>query len=208
MKLVYGVGVNDLGYVVQKKSSTQVDGKRQQKQEWTCPFYRVWVNMMERCHNRKFKQKRPSYEDVVCCDDWLYASKFKVWMGEQDWGGRQLDKDIIVTGNKMYSPETCAFVSPITNSFVLDCKSSRGKWLLGVYWNKAKRKFKAQCCNPFTKKNEHLGYFDNETEAHEAWRKRKHGLAQLVAATESDPRVVGALKKRYSYEEWYKHNPI
>ena len=41
-------------------------------------------------------------------------------------------------------------------------------------------------------------------EAHEAWRKRKHELAQLVAAKESDPRVVEALKKKYSIEEWYK----
>ena len=29
-------------------------------------------------------------------------------------------------------------------------------------------------------------------------------LPQLVAATESDLRVVEALKKRYSFEEWYK----
>ena len=41
-------------------------------------------------------------------------------------------------------------------------------------------------------------------EAHEAWRKHKHELAQFVAATESDMRVVEALKKRYSLDEWYK----
>ena len=49
-----------------------------------------------------------------------------------------------------------------------------------------------------------LGYFSTPEEAHEAWRKRKHELAQLVAATEVDLRVVEALKKRYSFEEWYK----
>ena len=38
----------------------------------------------------------------------------------------------------------------------------------------------------------------------EAWRKRKHEIAQLVAATESDMRIVEALKKWYSFEEGYK----
>ena len=55
-----------------------------------------------------------------------------------------------------------------------------------------------------TEKTEHLGYFSTPEEAHEAWRKRKHELAQLVAATEADPRIVEALKKWYSFEEWYK----
>jgi hypothetical protein len=58
--------------------------------------------------------------------------------------------------------------------------------------------------NLFTGKKEHLGYFSTPEDAHESWRKRKHELAQLVAARESDPRVVAALKKRYSVEEWYK----
>ena len=29
-------------------------------------------------------------------------------------------------------------------------------------------------------------------------------MNKLVAVKESDPRVVEALKKRYSFEEWYK----
>ena len=53
-------------------------------------------------------------------------------------------------------------------------------------------------------KREHLGYFSTPEEAHEAWRKRKDDLAQRVADEESDPRVVEALRKRYSPEEWYK----
>ena len=51
---------------------------------------------------------------------------------------------------------------------------------------------------------ENLGYFSTPEEAHEAWRKCKYDLAQLVAAKESDMHVVEALKNRYSIEEWYK----
>ena len=87
---------------------------------------------------RNIKQKNPTYKDVTCCKDWLLFSNFKRWMEQQDWEGKELDKGIIVYGNKMYSPETCAFVSRTTNSFVLENGTARGKCPLGVYWDKEK----------------------------------------------------------------------
>ena len=123
--------------------------------------------------------------------------------GKQDWQGKCLDKDIIVPGNRLYSPETCAFVLDATNSFVTARDACRGGYPVGVHFYKLKGKYQAQCGNPFTGKQEHLGYFSTPEEAHEAWRKRKYDLAQRVAAKESDPRVVEALQKRYSFEEWY-----
>ena len=125
-------------------------------------------------------------------------------MEQQEWWGKSLDKDIIVPGSKLYSPETCSFVLKATNSFVTASDASRGEYPIGVSLYKRTGKYLARCKNPFTGKNEHLGYFSTPEDAHEVWRKRKHELAQLVAATESDPRVVEALKKRYSFEEWYK----
>ena len=125
-------------------------------------------------------------------------------MEKQDWHGKCLDKDIIVSGSKLYSPETCAFVLQATNSFVLARDACRGEYPIGVDLFKPTGKYRARCRNPFTGKKEYLGLFSTPEEAHEGWRKRKHELAQLVAATESDMRVVEALKKRYSIEEWYK----
>jgi hypothetical protein len=125
-------------------------------------------------------------------------------MEQQDWRDKSLDKDIIVPGNRLYSPETCAFVLPATNSFVIASDAIRGAYPIGVHLYKHTGKYQALCKNLFTGKQEHLGYFLTQEEAHEAWRKRKHELAQLVAARESDMRIVEALKKRYSFEEWYK----
>ena len=125
-------------------------------------------------------------------------------MEQQDWRDKSLDKDIIVPGNKLYSPDTCAFVLPATNLFVTARDACRGDYASGVGLFKRTGEYRAQCRNPFSEKKEHLGHFSTPEEAHEAWRKRKHELAQLVAARESDPRVVEALKKRYSFEEWYK----
>ena len=124
-------------------------------------------------------------------------------MEHQSWHGKCLDKDIIVPGSKLYSPDTCAFVLTETNLFVAR-DACRGEYHTGVSLHKMTGKYRASCGNPFTGKQENLGYFSTPEEAHEAWRKRKHELAQIVAATESDPRIVEALKKRYSFEEWYK----
>ncbi len=160
--------------------------------------------MLRRCHSKKFLESNQTYIGTSVCNEWLYATAFKEWMEKQNWQGKSLDKDIIVPGSKLYSPDTCAFVLPATNNFVIASDASRGVYPIGVYLFKRTGKYRAQCENPFTRKNEHLGYFLTQEDAHEAWREHKHELAQLVANTESDLRVVDALKKRYSFEEWYK----
>ena len=204
-KLVFGVGVNDLGYRTQVwEWVTENGGKRIRKLVFKCKYYEVWKSMLERCYSEKYLESHPSYIGTIVCREWLYASEFKKWMEQQEWQGKSLDKDIIVPGSKLYSPETCAFVLKATNLFVTARDACRWDYPIGVDLFKPTGRYRAQCRNPFTRKQENLGLFATQEEAHEVWRKRKHELAQLVAAKESDPRVVEALKKRYSLDEWYK----
>ena len=204
-KLVYGVGVNDLPYRTQVYEYVTKDGgKRIRKHVFKCPYYAAWMNMLERCYSEKYLESQPSYIGTSVCSEWLYASEFKRWMEQQDWDGKCLDKDIIAPGSKLYSPNTCAFVLQATNNFVIARDACRGEYPVGVDLHKLSGKYQARCGNPFTREGEYLGLFSTPKEAHEAWRKRKHELAQLVAATESDSRIVEALKKWYSVEERYK----
>ena len=204
-KLVWGVGVNNLCYRTQVwEELPKNGGKRIRKTVFKCKYYEAWRNMLTRCYSKKYLESRPSYIGTSVCSEWLYAATFKKWMEEQDWHGKCLDKDIIVPRSKLYSPDTCAFVLKATNSFVIASDACRGEYPIGVHLLKPTGKYQALCQNPFTGKREHLGLFSTPEEAHEAWRKRKYEIAQLVAATESDPRIVAALKKRYSFEEWYK----
>jgi hypothetical protein len=204
-KLVHGVGVNDLGYRTHVyEYVTENGGKRIRKHVFTCKYYAAWRDMLTRCYSKKYLESYPTYIGTSVCNEWLSATAFKKWMEKQDWQDKSLDKDIIAPRSKLYSPETCAFVLNATNLFVIARDACRGDYPIGVSLYKRTGKYQAQCENPFTRKNEHLGYFSTQEEAHEAWRKHKHELAQLVAARESDSRVVEALKKRYSFEEWYK----
>lgn len=142
-RIVYGVGKNDADYSVVRK----IGGKR----VW-CPFYKTWLHMMERAYSTNFKAKRLTYKDVSVCEEWLTFSNFKAWMEQQDWEGKELDKDILVVGNKVYSPDACCFVTRVVNMFVVESKASRGIWPIGVYFHKLSQKFMARCNNPFTKK--------------------------------------------------------
>ena len=116
----------------------------------------------------------------------------------QDWEGKQLDKDLLFEGNKVYSSESCVFVEGRVNNFITDRGAARGEWLIGVYWDKGAGKFMSQCRNPLTKKKEYLGYFKCELEAHKAWLKRKLELARQLAAIQTDERVGRALVSRYT----------
>lgn len=196
-KLVFGVGVNDADYVIEKRETVGYeDGKR--KLVWKCPYYRAWADMLKRCYSAKYQESNPPYKGCSVSEEWLIFSNFRSWMAAQDWEGKQIDKDILFEGNKLYSSDTCVFVTRMANMFITDSRAARGEWLMGVCWHKRDGKFRAQCNNPFTKKREHLGYFTYEQEAHEAWLKRKLELAHELAAIQEDPRVAKALIVRYS----------
>jgi hypothetical protein len=198
MKKVYNVGINDADYAIDKRETVgYINGKRKQKLVWSCPYYQAWKNMLARCYSDLLHQKCPTYNHVVCCEEWHLFSNFKRWMEQQDWKGKQLDKDLLVKGNNLYSPETCIFVSRVVNTFMTDSGTIRGEYLIGVNLHKRNGKFQSRCNNPFSGKKEHLGLFYTEEEAHDAWRRRKHELACQLAELQTDERVANALRVRY-----------
>lgn len=191
---VYGVGINDANYPVNITKS--VLGK--QKHIWKCPFYGAWRDMMSRCYSVKRQLSQPTYVGCSVAAEWQSFMTFRAWMVCQPWEGNVLDKDIIFTGNKLYGPTTCVFVSPALNSFLTDSAASRGDWPIGVSWHKGTGKFLSLCRNPFTGKREYLGYFICPDTASSAWRKRKHEIACQYADMQIDHRVAAALRRRYA----------
>ena len=73
--------------------------------------YICWRDMLRRCYSAKYQEKQPTYKGCRVCDDWLYYSNFKNWYDksyyEVENKTSQLDKDILIKGNKVYSPDTC-----------------------------------------------------------------------------------------------------
>lgn len=187
MKLVQGVGINDANYVVRPT----INGKLV-----TCPFYGVWKGMLTRCYSSKYHERRPTYLGCSVFQEWLTFSNFRAWMETQDYIGKELDKDILFKGNKIYSPQTCVFVPANVNLLLTDCINKRGNYLIGVCWNKTVGKFQADCRDG-SGKRVYLGCYTTELEAHLAWKACKHKIACKLAEGQSDPRVAEALRIRY-----------
>lgn len=188
-KSIHGIGINDADYRVYRHEKG--------KCVWICPYYNKWRNMITRCYSDKYLAKFPTYTDCEVSDDWKYFMAFRSWMITQNWQGKHLDKDFLVHGNKLYSPETCVFIDPVTNSFIIGSGASRGELPIGVSWCRQYKKFRAMCSNPFTKKVDYLGCFNTPEEANEAWRKRKHELACQLAENQEDVRVADRLRTMY-----------
>lgn len=175
--LVHGVGINDADYVVRPK----INGKY-----IFCPYYVVWAHMIERCYSEDHLLRYPSYKECIVCDDWLKFGTFRAWMEKQDWQGKQLDKDILIIGNKTYSPETCFFVTNHVNSLFCVHQSSKGRNAQGVHFNKEDGKFRAAC--KVSGKNKYLGSFDTEKKASNVYRKAKYN--EIIRVANLQPEVV------------------
>lgn len=183
--VVHGVGINDVGCTV----VVNPDGSRT-----VCPFYSRWTSMISRCYSPKRQDTQTTYKDCSVCEEWLVFSKFKAWMETKDWKNKELDKDLLVKGNKVYSPETCVFVSQRTNTFMNEGTGKLNDLPIGV------KKFYGEYTANISDGNRgqiFLGYFENCKDAHNAWLTAKLEQAKLLAVEQSDPRVAKALVKRY-----------
>jgi len=175
-KPLFGVGINDSDYIVAKISD---------KGKIVCPYYRVWASMISRCYSSKYQKNRPTYKGCAVTSDWLIFSNFKRWMMTQEWQDKVLDKDILVTGNKIYSKDMCIFVTNQINTLLVDCARSRGMWPLGVNYKKQTNKFMA-CCSVNGKSN-HIGYFTTPEEASAAYRAFKYRLILSASKEQVNP---------------------
>lgn len=154
----------------------------------------LWSNMNRRCR-AKFKEEYPTYEH--CRHTFKDFNDFAEWCQSQvGYGveGYQLDKDILVKGNKVYSKDTCAFVPEQVNYLFIKCDRARGKYPVGVCQPASMSLFKAQL--KIKKKTTHLGHFPTVEEAHAAYKAAKEKLIKSYAEeykNKIDDRVYKAL---------------
>ena len=130
---VYGVGV--LG----TKYPSKVNGRVTKE-------YDLWQSMLERCYSTTLKKKRPTYEGCECSDNFKSYEYFYEWCNRQiGFGveGFELDKDLLIKGNKVYSEDSCIFIPHEINSVLTKSTASRGKYPIGVHWSKRDKAFVA-----------------------------------------------------------------
>jgi hypothetical protein len=113
-------------------------------------------------------------------------------MKAQDWEGKEIDKDIINPGNKIYSPDNCRFVTKKLNMLINDSAASRGDHPQGVSFDNKAGKFRANVSGKNT--NQHIGYYDTSELARDAYVKVKAKLILQAASDQTDPLIANGLR--------------
>jgi len=146
--------------------------------------YRIWKGMIERCYKHYHENRNYVYNKCSVCDDWLNFQNFADWYDENYYEIPDnqicLDKDILIKGNKIYSPETCCFVPQNINKLFTKTDKNRGKYPIGVTWEKKANAFRSQCNNG-SKKQYFLGYYNSEEKAFNVYKKFKEKLIKEIA---------------------------
>ena len=98
----------------------------------------------------------------------------------------ELDKDIKVPGNKIYSPERCLFLPKSINLLLNGCAARRGDYPKGVNLFKRNGSFIAKIS--IDGKRKHLGYFSTPELARQAYVKAKN--AEIMRKCEQYPQFA------------------
>ena len=141
--------------------------------------YQCWINMLARCYSDKWKEKQPTYKGCSVCPEWLQYPNFKRFYDKHFRVGFQLDKDILVEDNKVYSPENCRFVPVIINNLLTHIHHDKGECPVGVSKRDRSNPYQAQIS--IKGKSIYLGTFKTMPLAYDAYKTAKESYIKGLA---------------------------
>ncbi len=196
-KLVYGVGY--VGYNIYDKNdkigkflaTERINGRTKNTK-----IYMAWHHMLMRCYNQTTINRQPTYDGCSVCDEWLNFQNFAKWFSQRYKPGYELDKDLLVKGNKIYSPETCCVIPKEINRALTNSKINRGKLPIGITIdNRTKTGYIVQLNKG--SKQLYLGTWPNIEKAFQVYKEAKEETLKDLAESyklEIEDSVYNALK--------------
>ena len=144
--------------------------------------YKKWSHMMTRCYSENYQNKMPTYKGCAVSEDWKDFDKFYedfVNIPNSDMLDYELDKDILIKGNRVYSKNTCCMIPRKINALmfkpskdtslptgITKCPYNREIYIATIYLNG---------------KNKSLIRTKNLEEAFQAYKKAKEAHIKDVA---------------------------
>ena len=131
---VYGVGIFGTKYSSILMSLLQKE-------------YELLTHMLQRCYSTSLKKKSPTHEGCEVSDNFKSYEYFYEWRHSQvGFGieGFELDKELLIKCNKVYSESTCAFLPKEINSVLTKSTAIRGEYLIGTHWSSSNKAFVAR----------------------------------------------------------------
>ena len=186
IKLCQGVGLSEVG-----EFQRTINGKLSKE-------YSLWTGLLHRCYSEKFLSKNKSYEGCFASENFKNFQYFAKWCQEQvgfKVTGYELDKDLLQRGNREYSENTCVFLPPEINSFLVKPYQSERVLPVGVQSGGKGGTFKASIGGGSDKVIT-LGYSETVEGAFVIYKSAKESKAKQLAIKYKglvDERVIEAL---------------
>jgi AP2 domain len=194
VKNPYDKSVYGIGYIGEGKYKPTVH------REMT-PQYKVWRGMLQRCYDKKFQENNMSYLGCIVNDEWHNFQTFAEWYDQNFYeieGERvHLDKDVLIKGNKVYSPNTCIFVPHRINSLFTKSNSIRGDLPIGVSKDRRTHRYVSTYWN---RKQDYIGMYNTPEEAFEAYKTHKEKYIKETAEQYKDKIPVKLYMSMLKYE--------
>lgn len=166
IKYPYQASVYGKGYIGIGKHETSAKGKETRK-------YKIWGSTLQRCYSEKFQKRCPTYKGCSVSNGWLNFQNFGRWYDDNYIEGFELDKDLLIESNKVYSENNCVFIPLKLNKFLASKQRRNSSGYTGVSFYKTTYKYRARINDVCTGKLMHLGYFNEVEKASEAYLKAR-----------------------------------
>ena len=184
-----GVGFRGVG-----EYKTMINGVRPQ-------YYIRWAGMISRCYADAGRKANPSYSESVIESKWYNLQNYAEWYVNHPYRNDswEIDKDILVKGNKIYSEDTCVFVPKYINTMFTKCDKWRGDLPIGVH-----RVGKTECykmmCGDGTPKRVVISGFKTPEDAFYAYKGTKENVIKMYAEKYKDNLEPRAYKALLNYQ--------
>lgn len=187
-KSVFGVGFIGIG-----------------KYDTSHPSYKVWQKMLQRCYKND-GQFSITYYNCFVDNEWHCFQSFAEWWDSHKYiidEDLEIDKDIKVKGNNIYSPSTCLLVPSTINKLFVKQQTKRGNYPIGVSLCKRNNKLEVRCRDYLHDNTKvFLGYFelDEEVQAFQAYKEFKEQMIKDMANHYKDKIPQELYNAMLSYE--------
>ena len=138
--------------------------------------------MLRRCYDEERHKTHPTYIDCTVCDEWHNYQNFAEWYEKNYYKVEnetmEIDKDILIPGNKIYSPNNCLIVPHRINSLFLRAANDSNGCIAKNY-----NQYEARCWveTDNGRKLKYLGLFKTKENAIKAYIDFKTGYIKEIA---------------------------
>lgn len=190
----YATTVYEFGYFGEGRYTARINNKNTEE-------YTRWHGMLKRCYDGKYQNKYPTYIGCTVDEEWLNFQNFAEWyiLEKEKYNLNEkleLDKDILIKSNKIYSKNTCVLVPKKINLLFTKNDLARSDLPIGVKHNGDK--FQARLS--IDGKEEYLGTFDTTEEAFYCYKKAKEKEIKRVADLYKDKIPTRLYEAMHNYK--------